>query len=68
MELRIEAEQEANGRWIAEVPALPGVLCNAEPKQRAASRATASTLRALADRIGNGEIAVAPESVVFMAA
>ncbi|MGI8922634.1 MAG: type II toxin-antitoxin system HicB family antitoxin [Fimbriimonadales bacterium] len=68
MEFRIETEREADGRWIAEVPDLPGVLCYGETKERAVSRATALALQVLADRLENGEIAVAPESVVFLAA
>jgi predicted RNase H-like HicB family nuclease len=53
--LRIESEREEDGRWIAEVPALPGVLTygNTEPEARAKAQALA--LRVIADRIESGE-------------
>ncbi|MEX2242515.1 MAG: hypothetical protein WD716_01580 [Fimbriimonadaceae bacterium] len=68
MEFRIETGQEADGRWIAEIQALPGVLAYGESKGRAISRATALALQVIGDRIEHGEIDVAPERVVFLAA
>lgn len=68
MEFRIETELETDGRWIAEVPALPGVLAYGETKDRAVSRATALALQVVADRIEHGEIDVAPDRVIFLAA
>ncbi len=51
--LRIESEQEADGRCIAEVPALPGVLAYGATK--ADAKAQALALRVIADRLENGE-------------
>ncbi len=55
MELRIEVEQEEDGRWIAEVADLPGVLVYGSARPEAIQRAQALALRVLADRIEHGE-------------
>jgi predicted RNase H-like HicB family nuclease len=57
--LRIESEQEDDGRWIAEVPALPGVLAYGNTKADANAKAQALALRVIADRLENGE-AISP--------
>lgn len=53
--LRIETEQEDDGRWIAEIPDLPGVMVYGASRDEAVSRVKALALRALADRLENGE-------------
>jgi len=53
--LRIESEQEEDGRWIAEVTALPGVLAYGKSKADASAKAQALVLRVIADRLENGE-------------
>lgn len=53
--LKIESEQEEDGRWIAEVPALPGVLAYGESNAAANAKAAALALRVIADRLENGE-------------
>ncbi len=53
--LRIESEQEEDGRWIAEVPALPGVLAYGATKADANAKVQALALRVIADRLENGE-------------
>jgi predicted RNase H-like HicB family nuclease len=53
--LRIESEREEDGRWIAEVPALPGVLVYGATKAEAAAKVKALALRVIADRFENGE-------------
>ena len=53
--LRIEIEQEADGRWIAEVLDLPGVLAYGTSREDAVQKAEALALRALADRLDHGE-------------
>ena len=53
--LRIEIEQEDDGRWIGEVTALPGVLAYGTTEIEARSKAAALALRVIADRIENGE-------------
>ena len=55
MPLTIEVEQEENGRWLAEVPELPGVLTYGQTRQEAIDRAQALSLRVLADRLDHGE-------------
>ena len=53
--LKIESEREEDGRWIAEVPALPGVLAYGDSSATARSRVQALALRVIADRLENGE-------------
>lgn len=55
MNLTIEVEQEEDGRWLAEVPEIPGVLAYGRTRQEAISRAQALSLRVLADRLEHGE-------------
>ena len=51
----VEVEQEVDGRWIAEVPELPGVLAYGQTREEAVRRAQALSLRVLAERLENGE-------------
>jgi len=51
----VEVEQETDGRWIAEVPELPGVLTYGASREEAITRAQALSLRVLADRLEHGE-------------
>jgi predicted RNase H-like HicB family nuclease len=53
--LRIEVEEETDGRFIAEVPELPGVMAYGETRNEAIVRVEALALRVLADRVENGE-------------
>lgn len=55
MPFRIQVEQEEDGRWIAEVPDLPGVLAYGQSRQEAVDRVQALSLRVLADRLEHGE-------------
>jgi predicted RNase H-like HicB family nuclease len=55
MPLTIEVEQEEDGRWLAEVPELPGVLTYGQSRQEAIDRAQSLSLRVLADRLDHGE-------------
>ena len=55
MKLTIETERETDGRWIAEVPELPGVLAYGATRDEASVRAEALALRVLADRLDRGE-------------
>jgi predicted RNase H-like HicB family nuclease len=52
----IEIEREADGRWIAEIPALPGVLAYGATRDQAIARAKALALRVLAERLEHGEL------------
>ena len=53
--LTIETEREIDGRWIAEITALPGVMAYGQSRDEALSRVKALALRVLADRVENGE-------------
>ena len=53
--MRVEVEREDDGRWIGEVPALPGVLVYGSTEQEARAKAEALALRVIADRLENGE-------------
>lgn len=55
MKLTIETEQESDGRWIAEVPELPGAIAYGGTRQQAITAVEALALRVLAERIENGE-------------
>jgi predicted RNase H-like HicB family nuclease len=55
MSLTIEIEQEEDGRWLTEVPELPGVMAYGATREEAVARAKALALRALADRLEHGE-------------
>lgn len=55
MPFTIEIEQEDDGRWLAEVPELPGVMAYGSTRQAAIDAAQALSLRVLADRLEHGE-------------
>jgi predicted RNase H-like HicB family nuclease len=51
--MKIEIERENDGRWIAEIPELPGVMAYGDSQNEAISKAEALALRVLADRINS---------------
>ena len=51
MVYKVETEVEADGRWIAEIPDLPGVMAYGATEKEAFASAQALALRVLADRI-----------------
>jgi len=53
--MNIELEMEEDGRWIAEVPDLPGVMTYGKTREEAISKVKALALRVLADRVEHGE-------------
>ena len=53
--MKVETEREADGRWLAEVPELPGVLVYAQTREEAIRRVEALALRVIADRLDHGE-------------
>lgn len=55
MNLTIEYEQEVDGRWLAEVLELPGVLSYGQTQEAAIAHAQALALRVLAERLEYGE-------------
>ncbi len=68
MTLTIEFEQEADGRWIAEVPELPGVMVYADTQAKAAQLARALAFCVLADQIESGELEASSLTSVSFAA
>jgi len=65
---KIEIEREDDGRWIAEVPELPGVLTYGKSRDDAIAHVQALALRVLADRLEHSEAAPDLLSVTFKAA
>lgn len=53
--LDIESEREADGRWLAEVPQLPGVLAYGRTRDEAVARVQVLALRVLAERLEHSE-------------
>jgi predicted RNase H-like HicB family nuclease len=51
----VEIEKENDGRWIAEIDALPGVLSYGDTREEAIAKAKALALRVMADRLDHGE-------------
>jgi predicted RNase H-like HicB family nuclease len=53
--IRVETEQEADGRWLAECADLPGVLAYGVTQAEAVAKAQALALRVLSERLEHGE-------------
>lgn len=53
--MKIEIEMEEDGRWIAEVDDLPGVLAYGKTRNEAIAKGEALALRVIADRLDHGE-------------
>lgn len=52
----IEFEREVDGRWIAEIPKLPGVMAYGDTKQDAKQKVYAVALRTIADNVEHGSM------------
>lgn len=55
MNLTLECEREEDGRWLAEVSQLPGVLAYGDTADEAIAKAEVLALRVLAERLEHGE-------------
>jgi predicted RNase H-like HicB family nuclease len=55
MRLMVELEREVDGRWLADVTELPGVMVYGSTREAALSGAQVLALRVLADRLEHGE-------------
>ena len=53
--MKIDIEREEDGRWIAEVPELPGVMAYGDNRAAAVAKVEALALRVIADRLEHGE-------------
>ena len=54
-EFTLEIERESDGRWISEIPELPGVLAYGGTRDESVAKAKALAFRVLADRLEHGE-------------
>ena len=53
--MKIEIEREDDGRWLAEIPDLPGVMVYGLTQAEAVAKVKALALRVMADRLEHGE-------------
>ena len=65
--LQVKFYREDNGRWLADIPALPGVTAYGRTKKQALAAAEALALRLIADRLEHGEAAPGELQVSFVA-
>jgi predicted RNase H-like HicB family nuclease len=68
MELTLELDREEDGRWIAGIPELPGVLAYGASAEEAMSKAEVLALRVIADRLEHGEASPVPIHLLLPAA
>ncbi len=68
MKFTIEHEHEEDGRWLAEVPELPGVLAYGSTQDEAMAKAEVLALRVLAERLEHDETGPQPISIAIAAA
>ncbi len=68
MELTIEIERETDGRWLAYIPALPGVMVYGATRPEAVVNVKALALHVIADRMEHGEPVPDPLRIEFLAA
>jgi predicted RNase H-like HicB family nuclease len=66
--LAIEYFREDDGRWLADIPALPGVTAYGRTKRQATAAVQALALRLIADRLEHGETVPGPMDLSFVAA
>ena len=64
----VEIEREADGRWLAEVPALSGVMAYGQDRDEAVARVQALALRVIAERLEHREAPAEFLNVTFQAA
>ena len=64
----VEYEQEVDGRWIAEVLEIPGVMVYGTTRREALAKAQALALRVVAERLEHGEMLAEPLNILFAAA
>jgi predicted RNase H-like HicB family nuclease len=53
--MQIEIEREEDGRWLTEIPDLPGVMAYGQTQAEAVAKVKALALRVMADRLEHGE-------------
>jgi predicted RNase H-like HicB family nuclease len=68
MTFSIELEREENGRWLAEIAAMPGVMCYGATRDAALAQIQALALRVIAERLEHREAPAELLQVSFQAA
>lgn len=68
MTFTVELEREEDGRWLAEIPALSGVMTYGKDRDDAVARVQALALRVLAERLEHREAPAEFLNVTFRAA
>jgi len=68
MKFHIDCEREEDGRWLAEVPQLPGVLAYAATAEAAMGKAEVLALRVIAEQLEHGEARAVDISISIAAA
>jgi predicted RNase H-like HicB family nuclease len=53
--MKIEVEREEDGRWLSEIPEMPGVMAYGPTESEAVAKVKALALRVMADRLDHGE-------------
>ncbi len=66
--LKLKFYREGDGRWLADIPALPGVTAYGRTRKQAMAAAQALALRLIADRLEHGEAVPGEMQVSFVAA
>lgn len=67
MRFNLEIDREEDGRWIAEIPDLPGVMAYGQSRAEAVAKAEALALRVMADRVEGGEQMAVVDSMFAVA-
>ena len=65
MAFKIEIDREEDGRWIAEIPSLPGVMAYGKTRNEAIAKVQALAFRVLADRLEKRKKPAKPATVTF---
>ena len=68
MTFTIELEREEDGRWLAEVSALPGVMCYGQDRDEAVAKVQALALRVIAEQLEHREAPAEFLNLTFNAA
>jgi predicted RNase H-like HicB family nuclease len=66
--LTVEIDREGDGRWLADVPALPGAACYGADRADALARVQALALRVIAERLEHREASAEFVNVTFQTA
>lgn len=65
MKLTIDLDREDDGRWIAEILELPGVICYGQTREDAISKVELLAIESITDRIAHGELAPSALAISF---